>query len=384
MLYTFPHYYKAFQCTAGDCQDTCCAGWAIMIDHASLERYKKEKGPFGNRLFNSIDWKEGSFKQYGHRCAFLNEDNLCDLYTELGPRSLCRTCRVYPRHAEEFEGCRELSLCISCMEAARIVLGCQEPVRFLTREDDREENYEDFDFFLYTKLMDARELIFEILQSRQLSWELRAAECLALSHDLQGRIRGGCLCEADGLLECYRRTDRDQWFCKRLEEMYDKDARFELAADLWSLMREMEILNSSWPEYHGQLEELLYGGGKEAYRRQRQDFLHSPEAGQLMIWKEQLLVYFVYTYFCGAVYNESPFGKMKLAFGSVFLIEEMAQALWVREKKLDLDHMADCAHRYSREMEHSDENKVLLEQRLMSDKKFALKRLLRVLGEQRV
>ena len=41
MLYTYPHYYKKFQCIASDCEDTCCAGWAITIDpvrsHASVE-----------------------------------------------------------------------------------------------------------------------------------------------------------------------------------------------------------------------------------------------------------------------------------------------------------------------------------------------------------
>ena len=77
----------------------------------------------------------------------------------MGPDSLCRTCRMYPRHVEEFEGSREYSLCLSCMEAAKIILGCEEKVQFLTKEDEKEETYEDFDFFLYTKLMDARDSI---------------------------------------------------------------------------------------------------------------------------------------------------------------------------------------------------------------------------------
>lgn len=71
MLYTYPHYYRKFQCIASECEDTCCAGWEIMIDDKALEKYKKAKGPVGNRLKNSINWKEGSFLQYHHRCAFL-------------------------------------------------------------------------------------------------------------------------------------------------------------------------------------------------------------------------------------------------------------------------------------------------------------------------
>ena len=97
MKYTIPHYFEQFRCTAAECVDTCCAGWAIMIDEKSLEKYKNTEGALGNRLHNSIDWEEGSFQQYEKRCAFLNEENLCDLHLEGGEEMLCDTCRNYPR-----------------------------------------------------------------------------------------------------------------------------------------------------------------------------------------------------------------------------------------------------------------------------------------------
>ena len=82
MLYTIPHYYKKFQCIAGECPDTCCAGWQIVIDDRTREKYRRAEGAFGNRLHNSIDWKESCFQQYEGRCAFLNDENLCDIYQE--------------------------------------------------------------------------------------------------------------------------------------------------------------------------------------------------------------------------------------------------------------------------------------------------------------
>ena len=103
MEYRFPYYFEDFCCTAAECEDTCCAGWAIMIDDESLKKYEKMDGAFGNRLRNSIDWKEGSFLQYNKRCAFLNEDNLCDIHIEAGEGMLCDTCKNYPRHMEEYE-----------------------------------------------------------------------------------------------------------------------------------------------------------------------------------------------------------------------------------------------------------------------------------------
>ena len=114
MQYIIPHYYKKFVCIGGECPDTCCAGWQIIIDPASLKKYRQIKGRLGSRLHNEIDWEEGAFRQYEKRCAFLNEENLCDLYIEgNGSGMFCKTCRLYPRHVEEFEGLREISLSLS-------------------------------------------------------------------------------------------------------------------------------------------------------------------------------------------------------------------------------------------------------------------------------
>ena len=76
MEYRIPHYFNEFKCTAAECEDTCCAGWAIMIDENSLEKYRNMKGPFGEQVRNSIDWKEGCFLQSDKRCAFLNVENI--------------------------------------------------------------------------------------------------------------------------------------------------------------------------------------------------------------------------------------------------------------------------------------------------------------------
>ena len=47
MLYTRPDYYKEFTCTAEQCEDTCCAGWQIVIDSASMKKcVQKETSPF--------------------------------------------------------------------------------------------------------------------------------------------------------------------------------------------------------------------------------------------------------------------------------------------------------------------------------------------------
>lgn len=71
MLYTIPDYYKEFKCIADKCEDTCCAGWQIVIDEQSLKQYKKVRGSFMWRMLRSVDWFHGVFRQDGERrCAF--------------------------------------------------------------------------------------------------------------------------------------------------------------------------------------------------------------------------------------------------------------------------------------------------------------------------
>ena len=72
---------------------------------------------------------------------------------------------------------------------------------------------------------------------------------------------------------------------------------------------------------------------------------------------EQILVYFISTYFCGAVYDGRIWGKARMAVVSAFLIYELWKARWLKnEGTLDLEDMTEILYRFSRELEHSDQN----------------------------
>ena len=51
MKVTVPDYYKDFKCIAGACEDTCCAGWQIVIDKKTLKKYIKKKMNIPTKLF---------------------------------------------------------------------------------------------------------------------------------------------------------------------------------------------------------------------------------------------------------------------------------------------------------------------------------------------
>ena len=393
MLYTIPDYYKEFSCIAGDCEDTCCAGWQIVIDEKSKKRYakaatgldKSDRKNLARELRHCVNWREGVFRQDTEkRCAFLNEDNLCRLYQMAGPDSLCRTCKMYPRHIEEFEGVREITLSLSCPEAARIILGKKEPVHFLNYEKPGEEDYGDFDLFFYSQLVDARESIINLLQDRSLSIHHRMALALAISHDMQAHVDRREMFSCEDIPKKYESEAARNYTKERLQAFEkDETRRFEFAQKAFQYLYRLELLKENWLYVLMDADTLLYGGLASVYEdSSKSDADYEEDIDQLRyivnlqefeLWKqehmpdwdimlEQMLVYFVFTYFCGAVYDGRIQAKMQVCVYSVYIIEEILRARWLEnEKTLSMEEVVELTYRYSREVEHSDQNPERLE-----------------------
>lgn len=289
MEFTFSNYYKEFSCIARACPDTCCAGWQIVIDNKTLKKYQHFKGPFHNRLHNDIDWKEHVFRQYNRRCAFLNEENLCDIYTEAGPKMLCDTCRNYPRHIEEFEGLREISLSLSCPEAARILLSQKEKVH---------------------------------------------------------------------------------------SRMNTSDTSKDLFKNMWkTIVPEMEVLRPGWKEFlKERLDSLYISSGENDYIYQKSEFdFYCPD---WQIQEEQLLVYWIYTYFCGTVYD---FTKVKMAVVCTLFIHELDVGTYLKnEHHFNLNDQIQICYQFSRELEHSDLNLNKFQELMSENNIFSFENLLKI------
>lgn len=356
MLYTIPDYYKEFQCIADQCEDTCCAGWQIVIDKKSLNKYRQVKGDFGRRVRKSINWKDGTFRQdQEKRCAFLNDENLCDLYTNLGGKSLCKTCRQYPRHIEEFEGVREISLSVSCPVVAGMLLARREPVRFKTYEKEGEEEFEDFDPFLFSMLQEARTVMIDLLQNRDIAMEVRKGLIIGMAHDIQRRVNRQELFDCMQVIERYQ-TEKAATFVKKTIE---EKAKPSMPNHLFSVLYHLEFLKENWPILLVEADRLLYGDGEVAYLEKKNRFIcwrreHLPDWD---IHVEQLLVYFLFTYFAGAVYDGEVYKKVQFSVYMVQLIEELWMARWLKNGgELDKEEMSELLYRFSREIEHSDDN----------------------------
>lgn len=378
MEYTYPEYLYDFQCEASDCRDTCCVGWNVVIDPISLKKYKNQPGFFGNRLKNSIDWETGAFEQYNGRCAFLNEENLCDIYMEAGEGMLCKTCTRYPRHYEEYENLREISLSLSCPAAAGMVLGHKGKLTFLNEyRETPEEEYEQFDFFLFTKLNEIRDYFYQVVQDRNLPIPFRMALILSTAHDLQKRIDREQLYAVDDLLKRYQKPDFLKTAQKKFHPFEDQGVRKRLQRKkLWQKLYRLEALRPRWREYLKKQEELLYRDlTQEAYEEACRDFAsYSPDRE---VEYEQLLMYYLFCYLCGAVYDGDLYSKAKLAVVHTLLIQELDLGAWLsREKEFTFEDQVELVHRYARETEHSDLNMEAMECMAAEDEDFCLEKLL--------
>lgn len=132
-------YYNEFQCIGNQCEDHCCKDWSITVDKKTYNKYKKlPASEFKKKLNDNINRnrKANGENSYGKinlinkKCPMLSEERLCEVYSNLGPDSMCYTCRTYPRIYNKVNDTLEQCLTVSCIEAARNLLLRENPIEF--------------------------------------------------------------------------------------------------------------------------------------------------------------------------------------------------------------------------------------------------------------
>lgn len=379
MLVRRTDYYNQFHCIAKDCPATCCAGWEIAIDSKSMKRYNEMEGALGNRIHNSIHQKRGSFEQYNGRCIFLNDEQLCDLYIEAGPDMLCHTCKTYPRHVEDYEGERDLSLAISCPEVARIILGKQEPVQWVVAHNKKPAVYAgDFNTRLYEIIKQARSITLSILQKREIPIQMRMAIALAMSHDLQRRVQKQ---DMDGMLRLLHKYPNPMVLRSLQEKIKSyrgrEHERHHIMKKMLKTMSKLTVLNPEWKQKIQQARKMIRKLSNEEYERLYHDFWEERESSSYEVTLEQLVCYFTMSYYCTSIYDEEIYAKMKFSIFSSLVIQELWFLIWLGQgKELKLQTMIQIAYQYGREVEHLDENLNELDRLFIKKKYYCLEEFL--------
>ena len=379
-----PHYYKDFRCIAGACTDTCCAGWDVDVDKNSYKYYKTVKGAFGKRLKSvmvpSQDGECTFTLKEGGRCPFLNDDNLCDLYIELGEDKLCETCAEFPRFINDYGNIREIGIAPSCKTAGELMFSYKDELTFDTVEDNSltpEPN--DIDAYTYMQLRQARIVAFGIISDRDIS----IFERLMLYLNYAKRIQKHLDAERDELIAGVAKrlcgADYREELLDRLksrdtvlpDELQDGDTvkstpkvrklygnrLIKGLRHFFDDFKGMEVINPDWNIHVARVRQFLDGLADDSelaavmkdYHAGSEAFAHE---------YEQLAMYYVYRYMLDAVNDYDVLLKAKNAVIGILAVDIMAAANRAAGqqsdfRKPDFTSRVDRAHLYSRQFEHS-------------------------------
>ena len=151
-----------------------------------------------------------------------------------------------------------------------------------------------------------------------------------------------------------------------------------------AVLRSLERLRPEWDEVLDGTEKVLYQNGESAYQAICEEFHRTfgAKSSRRAEWEnigEQLLMFFAYTYFCGAVYDDEIFTKVKMAVVCTLFIHELNVGTYLKNnRQFKLDDQIRICYQFSRELEHSDLNLNRFEE-LMSEKEiFSFENLLKI------
>lgn len=291
-----PCYYKDFKCIAGACPDSCCQGWEVDADDASMAYYQTlspeleikqridrvlDKDEFGNTIFTLAAKK---------RCPFLNNENLCDMHIAIGGEHTPYTCRTFPRFIYDFGGTREIGISFSCPVAAELIYHFNGHLTFDEEFTDDLPTLNDIDAELFFALKNARTRALSLLQSDDKSIHQKLIELLEFAVDLQKKM--------------------------------DDYAEGTDDIDFFDVFRNPELINPQWE------------------KKVSHPVVHSIEDS---LANEHIAVYFIYKYFLQAVYDRDVLSKVKMAVIGVFIHTYFGSDAWT-------------VHLWSKETEHSQYN----------------------------
>ena len=355
-----PEYFKDFKCIASKCEDTCCAGWGIVIDDATYDRYKNVQGEFGDRLRSEIVHEAGEniFVLKGNNCPFLNEEKTCDIYINIGEENLCYTCQQYPRYTEEFGSLREVGISLSCPEAARIMLNNSKKVEFeLSENNEVVSSYNDINAQLLIELLQSRKIVMDIIQDRTIDLRKRAVVALLFVDEIQEKIDESEIKEIKSVREKYLDKGFLEELINELEEYRDNEgSKYDDMHEYFKVFKDLKHITPDDPlglndalRYFWQTDE-----DEELYIIKHRQF---EEYYKDKLYKfENILVYFVFRYFMKAVFDYDILAKIKTALVSYMIIRELAVVRYIENNEFTDEDMVDIAHTYSKDIEHLEEN----------------------------
>lgn len=347
MKYHKPSFFDQFKCIGSACTDTCCAGWEIEVDETTAQGYLAEKGAFGDRLRREIGSEPGEyfFKLKNNRCPFLNKENLCDIFINLGEDRLCDICREHPRFYNWFGDYTEVGLGLCCEEAERLLFSDSKPLTFVEEVHTDASDLLDDESEECEQMLEERKAIFTILQNRKKNIGARLKRLL-----LQLPYADEMLLLTVPILE----WDDPESIPKL--DYNAKPSTNTLKSSALFLIRffgGMESLDETWPSMMKELEQNI---DKLVDTNNTNAFLKFLKGENRLYEYEHIAVYLVYRYYPEILFDGQIEAKILFAAASICLLFLMDLQCFQENGVYTQHDRIELVRRFSKEIEYCPEN----------------------------
>lgn len=347
MKYHKPSFFDQFKCIGSACTDTCCAGWEIEVDETTAQGYLAEKGAFGDRLRREIGSEPGEyfFKLKNNRCPFLNKENLCDIFINLGEDRLCDICREHPRFYNWFGDYTEVGLGLCCEEAERLLFSDSKPLTFVEEVHTDASDLLDDESEECEQMLEERKAIFTILQNRKKNIGARLKRLL-----LQLPYADEMLLLTVPILE----WDDPESIPKL--DYKAKPSTNTLKSSALFLIRffgGMESLDETWPSMMKELEQNI---DKLVDTDNTNAFIKFMKGENRLYEYEHIAVYMIYRYYPEILLDGQAEAKILFAAASICLLFLMDLQCFQKNTAYTQQDRIELIRRFSKEIEYCPEN----------------------------
>jgi lysine-N-methylase len=321
MLSVCPDYALKFKCLADRCKDSCCVGWEIGIDVETLADYKGLDGELGRRIRQNIDERDGGavFKlSEDGRCPFLDRCGLCDIIKERGEGGIPEICREHPRYYNVLSDRTEWGVGLSCEEAARLILECED-----VRGGDTAPSCDECENFL----LFARGEAYKVLYESAFSVGERLAALIYYAEAVDAAL------ESEEYAEIYPAMPLN------LDEKLDTGWGVGDFSAILRFFLDMDFMDLNFKK-------RIEAAVKDEVALPRLN----EKNGAFVL---RLVAYFLHRYFITAAWDSVTVSKVKFAVVSALVI------LCLCGEDADKKDFIDTAKAYSKEMEYNEDNREL-------------------------
>ncbi len=321
-----PDFYSDFRCIAGACPDTCCSGWDIEVDDNSREFYQNAEGIFGEKLRKSMTEDEDGemiFVLENGKCPFLNQEKLCDIQIRFGEEHICETCRTFPRLSQDYTEFTEYMLSAACPEACRLIL-CDESNFECIGDFEIKNETNGYPRELMNFLLKARKITSDHFKDQNEKFSEQLKKCLAFSEYVQ-QLLDNDIFSSDELFNFQ--------FIPPESDRKKRNFVFEMH-------RQLDIADKEWLDILMQSADHILKDSDETDREFR-----------------RLALYYIYRYYLNAVDSYDIITTVKRIVCCYIVCSGICEYLNAGN---DFEKRVLIYQKYSKEIEHSFENKSFL------------------------